>query len=160
MGKFLRDKGGNLVAIEGGLVLERTLDRKPRDCESCGFSKWAKKDKVFIIQGGTGMGKMSTSTNNNTNNGNDPIREKSGTALGGYAGGGSMEWICPDCAIQRGLPIEFYHKNFYSPGNARARDFQQQQLQQQRREARQEGRGRNLPGGIERLLDLTSSLCR
>lgn len=153
MGKFLRDKGGNLVAIEGGLVLERTLDRKPRDCESCGFSKWAKKDKVFIIQGGTGMGTMSTTP---TNNNNDPIQEKSGTVLGGYAGGGSMEWICPDCAIQRGLPIEFYHKNFYSPGNAQARNFQQQQ----RHEARQEGGGRNLPGGIERLLDLTSSLCR
>eukprot|EP00533_Pseudo-nitzschia_delicatissima_P013689 CAMPEP_0197278742 /NCGR_PEP_ID=MMETSP1432-20130617/19157_1 /TAXON_ID=44447 /ORGANISM="Pseudo-nitzschia delicatissima, Strain UNC1205" /LENGTH=73 /DNA_ID=CAMNT_0042745173 /DNA_START=205 /DNA_END=423 /DNA_ORIENTATION=- len=73
MGKFLRDSEGNLVAIEGGLVLERTLDRKPTDCQSCGFSKWAKGDKVFIIQGGTG-------------------KNKNNDAAGGIVGGGGMEW--------------------------------------------------------------------
>jgi len=140
MGKFLRDSEGNLVAIEGGLVLERTLDRKPRDCESCGFSKWAKGDKVFIIQGGTGK---------NTNN-ND--------AMGAIVGGGGMEWICPDCAITRGLPIEFYHKNFFSQGNDMVRqllgDNRHIQPKQQ-----QVANGGGLPQGIEKLLDMTSSLC-
>jgi len=118
MGKFLKDSDGNLVSIDGGLVLERTLDRKPRDCEMCGFSKWAKKDKVFIIQ----------------------------------VNGGGMEWICPDCAIKRGLPIEFYHKNFFSPGNAEAR-----QLQNRIHQVDGSSGG---SGPIEKLLDLTSSLCR
>eukprot|EP00536_Pseudo-nitzschia_multiseries_P010582 jgi/Psemu1/67493/estExt_Genemark1.C_3280019 len=149
MGKFLRDSMGNLVAIEGGLVLERTLDRKPRDCESCGFSKWVKKDKVFIIQGGTGISPPQQRRSRSTDGGG-------GNGSGGYPPGGSMEWICPDCAVKRGLPVEFYHKNFYSPGNAETRDLHQQQREQ---EARQEG-GRNIPQGIERLLDLTSSLCR
>eukprot|EP00534_Pseudo-nitzschia_fraudulenta_P002708 CAMPEP_0201127060 /NCGR_PEP_ID=MMETSP0850-20130426/28680_1 /ASSEMBLY_ACC=CAM_ASM_000622 /TAXON_ID=183588 /ORGANISM="Pseudo-nitzschia fraudulenta, Strain WWA7" /LENGTH=144 /DNA_ID=CAMNT_0047395755 /DNA_START=45 /DNA_END=479 /DNA_ORIENTATION=+ len=142
MGKFLRDPSGNLVAIDGGLVLERTLDRKPRDCQSCGFSKWAKKDKVFIIQGGSGM-----CTPNDGSSGN----------LGGFAGGGSMEWICPDCAIKRGLPVEFYHKNFYSPGNPEARQYSEQRKRAQQQ--RQGAAGRTLPEGIEKLLDMTSSLC-
>jgi len=132
MGKFLRDASGNMVAIEGGLVLERTLDRKPRDCQSCGFSKWAKKDKVFIIQGGSGNGKP-----------------------GGYVGGGGMEWICPDCALKRGLPIEFYHKNFFSAGNNQARMREEEQRNQ-----KQQAKGaRGLPTGIEKILDMTSSLC-
>jgi surface antigen len=152
MGKFLRDSRGDLVAIEGGLVLERTLDRKPRDCESCGFSKWAKKDKVFIIQGGSGM--SASKRNKNIDGSSD--------ALGGYVGGGSMEWICPDCAIKRGLPIEFYHKNFFSPGNAQARQYQEQQNrgQQQQQQAVNGGGVTGLPQGIEKILDITSSLCR
>mmetsp|Transcript_9151 Transcript_9151/g.22262 ORF Transcript_9151/g.22262 Transcript_9151/m.22262 type:complete len:151 (-) Transcript_9151:126-578(-) len=149
MGKFLRDSMGNLVAIEGGLVLERTLDRKPRDCESCGFSKWVKKDKVFIIQGGTGM----SPHGHNSNGGGAGYGQNQNQH---HLSGGSMEWICPDCAVKRGLPVEFYHKNFYSPGNSQARDTQYKR----EREARQEGGGRNIPVGIERLLDLTSSLCR
>ena len=146
MGKFLRDKEGNLVAIEGGLVLERNLDRKPRACESCGFSKWAKGDKVFIIQGGSGKGQ---GFNND---------------FGGFVGGGSMEWICPDCAITRGLPVEFYHKNFFSKANAQTRHLKpktsttanrgKQQPQQQ-----QVAKGGGLPQGIEKILDMTSSLC-
>jgi hypothetical protein len=153
MGKFLRDSRGDLVAIEGGLVLERTLDRKPRDCESCGFSKWAKKDKVFIIQGGSGM---STPKRNKGNKGPD----ESSNVQGGYVGGGSMEWICPDCAIKRGLPIEFYHKNFFSPGNAQARQHQEQQNQGQQQQA-VNGKGvTGLPQGLEKILDITSSLCR
>jgi hypothetical protein len=139
MGKFLRDSKGNLVDIEGGLVLERTLDRKPRDCESCGFSKWAKKDKVFIIQGGTGLPKGNANT------------------VGGYVGGGSMEWICPDCAIKRGLPIEFYHKNFFSPGNAQAMQY----LEQHKRTGQQTQQAVNTAGAgpLEKLLDMTSGLC-
>lgn len=136
MGKFLRDASGNLVAIEGGLVLERILDRKPRDCQSCGFSKWAKGDKVFIIQGGSGNGK------------------------GGYVGGGGMEWICPDCALKRGLPIEFYHKNFFSPGNIQVRMREEEQRKQKLLHQQQVKGGRGLPTGIEKILDMTSSLCR
>ncbi len=122
MGKFLRDAQGNMVAIEGGLVLERSLDRKPRDCESCGFSKWAKGDKCFIIQGGSG---------------------------------GSMQWICPDCAIVKGLPIEFYHKNYFSEGN----DLVRQLLPEAMAKQAQEEQMSKSPGPIERLLDITTSLC-
>jgi hypothetical protein len=50
MGKFLRDKDGNMVTIGGAPVLERVLDKKPRDCEHCGFNQWILGDKVFIIQ--------------------------------------------------------------------------------------------------------------
>lgn len=151
MGKFLRDSQGNLVAIEGGLVLERTLDRKPRDCESCGFSKWAKGDKCFIIQGGSGMNR-----NSNNNNTDGPG--------GGFVGGGSMEWICPDCAIVRGLPIEFYHKNFFSPGNDMVRRLLEQQpgtiTTATANNARHHQQVTNGGGStIEKLLDLTSSLC-
>ena len=173
MGKFLRDARGNLVAIEGGLVLERTLDRKPRDCESCGYSKWVKKDKVFIIQGGSGAAPSSPDNINNNNtspssssasasatNPLNPMEENG--VLGGYVGGGSMEWICPDCALNRGLPIEFYHKNFYAPGNAEARHQKKQQKQKQNQAGNKNkwgAGGRTLPEGIEKLLDLTSSLC-
>jgi len=152
MGKFLRDSSGNLVAIQGGLVLERTLDRKPRDCQSCGFSKWAKKDKVFIIQGGSG-----TSTPEGKNNDGG-----SANATGAFLAGGSMEWVCPDCALKRGLPVEFYHKNFFSPGNADARRYQEQKLraEQQKQQQTTNGAGiSSLPQGIEKILDMTSSLC-
>ena len=121
MGKFLRDSQGNMVAIEGGLVLERKLDRKPRDCESCGFSKWAKGDKCFIIQGG----------------------------------GGGMQWICPDCAIVKGLPIEFYHKNYFSEGN----DLVRQLLPQATAKQAQEEQMSKSQGPIAKLLDITTSLC-
>ena len=50
MGKFLRDKDGNMVTIGGAPVLERSLDKKPRDCEECGFDRWILGDKIFIIQ--------------------------------------------------------------------------------------------------------------
>ena len=152
MGKFLRDSRGNLVAIEGGLVLERTLDRKPRDCQSCGFSKWAKKDKVFIIQSGSGLSKPKE----NDNDGENP------NAIGTFVGGGSMEWVCPDCALKRGLPVEFYHKNFFSPGNAQARQYLDQKLraEQQKQQQTINAAGRSsLPQGIEKILDMTSSLC-
>lgn len=136
MGKFLRDSEGNMVAIEGGLVLERSLDRKPRDCESCGFSKWAKGDKCFIIQGGSG---------NKNNN---------------IVGGGSMQWICPDCAILKGLPIEFYHKNFFSEGNDLVRELLPHATtrQQQQQQAQEEQTSKS-QGPIEKLLDITTSLC-
>ena len=152
MGKFLRDSKGNLVAIEGGLVLERTLDRKPRDCQACGFSKWAKKDKVFIIQGGSGL----SMPNGNKNDGGGS------NAMGTYLAGGSMEWVCPDCALKRGLPVEFYHKNFFSPGNAQARQHQEEKLraEQQKQQQTMNRAGRSsLPQGIEKILDMTSSLC-
>ncbi|OEU23353.1 hypothetical protein FRACYDRAFT_259368 [Fragilariopsis cylindrus CCMP1102] len=181
MGKFLKDSSGNLVAIEGGLVLERILDRKPRDCESCGFSKWVKKDKVFIIQGGTSGTNKSTSitatttttandSNNDTNNNNNTSMSSSSTneVLGGYAGGGSMEWICPECALNRGLPIEFYHKNFHAPGNAEARHKKSQsQATATAKKAKNSNNNNNSGGnnnnntsGLNKLLDMTSSLCR
>lgn len=77
MGKFLKDKSGNFVSVEGAPVLERILERKTKPCESCGFFDWRKGDKLFIVQSQTGL----------------------------------MKWICPDCAVERGLPKEFYHRN-------------------------------------------------
>lgn len=76
MGKFLRDDAGRMVSIRGSPVLEKTLDRKPRDCQSCGFAKWIKGDKLFIVAGN--------------------------------------EWICPDCAVKRGLPVQYYQRNHYA----------------------------------------------
>ena len=76
MGKFLRDQEGKMVALAGTPVLEKTLDRKPRDCQVCGFSKWAKGDKLFILSGN--------------------------------------EWLCPDCAVAKGLSTEHYHRNYYA----------------------------------------------
>ena len=106
MGKFLRDKDGNFVAIDGAMVLEKTLDRKPRDCEQCGFNKWVKKDKIFIIQRNGGLTVPSVdSSKRHRLSAPPPVL---GTANGG------MEWICPDCALARGLPAEHYHKNFYA----------------------------------------------
>jgi len=176
MGKFLRDATGNLVAIDGGLVLERILDRKPRDCESCGYSKWVKKDKVFIIQGGTMpiSGADATATaavaaekevnrtrnNTNTNNKNTASDDRNiirdhDAALGGYVGGGSMEWICPDCAVKRGLPVEFYHKNFYapaSPHNTKRRKGGSSSTSKKKKNHRGDT-------PLDALLDLTGSLC-
>eukprot|EP00529_Nitzschia_sp_RCC80_P037035 CAMPEP_0113474130 /NCGR_PEP_ID=MMETSP0014_2-20120614/18417_1 /TAXON_ID=2857 /ORGANISM="Nitzschia sp." /LENGTH=154 /DNA_ID=CAMNT_0000366951 /DNA_START=282 /DNA_END=746 /DNA_ORIENTATION=+ /assembly_acc=CAM_ASM_000159 len=105
MGKFLRDpRTGDPVAIDGGLVLEKTLDRKPRDCEQCGYNKWVKNDKIFMVQKSKG-GEEGIDANNDNDN------------SGGAGGGGGMQvmqWICPDCALKRGLHPQFYHKNFYS----------------------------------------------
>jgi hypothetical protein len=68
----------------GAPVLERTLDRKTKECTGCGFKKWFRGDKLFIVQ--------SRST-------------------------GTMEWLCPDCAVDRGLPPEHYHRNRHSQKN-------------------------------------------
>jgi hypothetical protein len=85
MGKFLRNKDtGNIVAVGGAPVLEKTLDRKPRDCEACGFNKWIKGDKLFIVQNPSGQG---------------------------------MDWLCPGCALERGLPKQHYYKNRYATAN-------------------------------------------
>eukprot|EP00980_Cylindrotheca_fusiformis_P025995 scaffold15116_cov65-Cylindrotheca_fusiformis.AAC.2 len=84
MGKFLRDKDGNLVSVGGAPVLERTLERKTKDCDACGYKRWCRGDKLFILQSPTG----------------------------------SMEWLCPDCAVRRGLPQEHYHRNFHSKTTA------------------------------------------
>lgn len=48
---FLRDPEGGMVSIGGSPVLEKTLDRKPRNCQGCDFGKWAKGDKLFILAG-------------------------------------------------------------------------------------------------------------
>jgi hypothetical protein len=76
MGKFLRDDKGLMVAVDGAPVLEKKLDRKPRDCEGCGFDRWIRGDKLFIIKGN--------------------------------------EWLCPDCAVQQGLPTDFYIRNHFA----------------------------------------------
>ena len=76
MGKFLRNKVGTIVAIAGAPVLEKNPEKKPRDCQLCGFSRWAKGDKLFIL--------------------------------------GGNQWVCPDCAIQQGLPPDYYHRNAYA----------------------------------------------
>jgi hypothetical protein len=80
MGKFLKDKDGQMVSIDGAPVLERTLDRKEKNCDGCGFEKWVLGDKCFIVH--------------NTE--------------------GGMQWLCPDCALARGLPKEHYKKNVYA----------------------------------------------
>jgi hypothetical protein len=146
MGKFLRDKEGNLVNINGGLVLEKVLDRKPRDCELCGFHKWVKKDKIFIIQrNGLGMPILGTKNNNK------------GTVVpppfGGTSGG--MEWICPDCALRRGLPPEHYHKNYYAVPTAEGLWILQQQ---QRSTSQTPAPPRSCDAGWN-LLDLTRFMC-
>jgi hypothetical protein len=150
MGKFLRDKDGNLVNINGGLVLEKILDRKPRDCEQCGFQKWVKKDKIFIIQrnelGMTVLGKKS-------NNGTVVPPHFGGT-------GGGMEWICPDCALRRGLPPEHYHRNYYATPTPEALWIlqHQQQQQQQRSPSQSSADPRSCDTGWN-LLDLTRFMC-
>ena len=96
MGKFLRDSKGEIVAVGGAPVLEKSLDRKPRDCEGCGFTKWVKGDKLFIVQ-------------------NDV---------------GKMEWLCPDCAVERGLPEEHHQRNHYAPFNARIATVREKMEQQ------------------------------
>lgn len=153
MGKFLKDSQGNPVAIDGGLVLEKNLDRKPRDCEQCGFNKWVKKDKIFIIQrtpGGVG-GAIPTETGG-------PSHRMSAPPPSFGSPNGGMEWICPDCALQRGLPAEHYHKNFYASPSKEAIQL----LQQQQQTSRSSGKGAN--AGCEsaswtNLLDLTGFMC-
>ena len=49
MGKFLKDKDGQMVSIDGAPVLERTLERKEKDCDGCGFEKWVLGDTCFIV---------------------------------------------------------------------------------------------------------------
>ena len=116
MGKFLRDpRTGDPVAIDGGLVLEKTLDRKPRDCEQCGYNKWVKNDKIFMVQGGDWNLNGNLNLNGNGRNFVDDNNNGSGeTTLTSSSSMQVMQWICPDCALKRGLHPQFYHKNFYS----------------------------------------------
>jgi hypothetical protein len=149
MGKFLRDKDGNLVNINGGLVLEKILDRKPRDCEHCGFQKWVKKDKIFIIQRN---GSAIPILGKNDNNGTVVPPPFGGT-------GGGMEWICPDCALRRGLPPEHYHKNYFATPTPEALWILQQQQQQQRRSPAQTAAAPRSCGVGWNLQDLTRFIC-
>jgi hypothetical protein len=152
MGKFLRDKDGHLVNINGGLVLEKILDRKPRNCEQCGFHKWVKKDKIFIIQR-NGLEVPVAGTKNN----NETMEPLPFDGTGG--GGGGMEWICPDCALRRGLPSEHYHKNYYAtPAPEALWILQQQQQQQQRSSSQTTTSPRSCDAGWN-LLDLTRFMC-
>lgn len=68
------------MSLAGAPVLEKVLDRKPRNCEQCGYDKWIKGDKLFIISDGSG----------------------------------GMAWLCPNCALERGLPKEYYQKNHFA----------------------------------------------
>ena len=147
MGKFLRDKDGNFVAIDGAMVLEKTLDRKPRDCEQCGFNKWVKKDKIFIIQRNGGLTVPSVdSSKRHRLSAPPPVL---GTANGG------MEWICPDCALARGLPAEHYHKNFYATPSPQTMQIHQRAAQSHNKKP--------APGceaaGWNTLLDMTGFMC-
>jgi hypothetical protein len=142
MGKFLRDKDGNFVAIDGAMVLEKTLDRKPRDCEQCGFNKWVKKDKIFIIQKSGGGGSM-------------PVSKNHRILSAPSSFGGGMEWICPDCALQRGLPAEHYHKNFYATPSTEAIQLLQNHQQRQP----QNGGVGCESAGWNNFLDLTGFMC-
>lgn len=121
MGKFLRDpRTGDPVAIDGGLVLEKTLDRKPRDCEQCGFNKWVKNDKIFMLQKSLYNNNHHHNDDSGSGSGNDSGGSGSGAIVADGAGMQVMEWICPDCALQRGLHPQFYHKNFFSEGSPEA----------------------------------------
>jgi len=70
-----------------------------------------------------------------------------------------MEWICPDCALQRGLPPEHYHKNFYSPGNPEAfRILRQRQQEQQQQQGGTAGES-NCQAGWKSLFDMSGFMC-
>jgi hypothetical protein len=99
MGKFVRDAKGEIVAVGGAPILAKTLDRKPRDCEGCGYAKWVKGDRLFIVQNAIG----------------------------------AMEWLCPDCATERGLPEEHYQRNHYAPFNPRIASARQQREEELQR---------------------------
>lgn len=58
-----------------------------------------------------------------------------------------MEWICPDCALRRGLPLEHYHKNFYSDGKERALQQQHQAEHRGRRATTAADSGNRNGGG-------------
>jgi hypothetical protein len=152
--------------------LEKVLERKPRDCESCGFSRWVRKDKIFIIQQQHHHHQQQQSRPQQMRNqttvmsfppggGGVSSPPEGGGGGGGGFGGGGMEWICPDCALQRGLPPEHYHKNFYSEGNERAMRLQAEWQRRHQQAANASSNGRedgcvSMWGG----LDLTTFLCK
>jgi hypothetical protein len=160
MGKFLRDKDGELVAIDGGLVLEKTLDRKPKDCEQCGFNKWVKKDKIFIIQRNQPAVVSPLPTF-------PQLRQQAHRATAAAAMpqsafgniGGSMEWICPDCALQRGLPPEHYHKNFYAVTSPQSLKLLEQCKQRRHQGAEQKQMSGCSDSGVWNIFDLTGYMC-
>ena len=47
---FLKDQDGNIVTVGGAPVLEKVLDKKPRDCELCGYDQWVLGDSCYIMQ--------------------------------------------------------------------------------------------------------------
>jgi hypothetical protein len=158
-----------LVAIDGGLVLEKSLDRKPRDCEQCGFNRWVKKDKMFIIQRNNLMGNETPTAMMYQQH----QQQAAASGGGGRGGGGthrtsqqpplfggsasSMEWICPDCALQRGLPPEHYHKNFYATMNPQClKLLEEKQKQQQEKE--KETRGCTAGEGWN-IFDISTYMC-
>ena len=108
VGSFLKDRNNKLVTIDGSPVIEKILKksgRKPRACQQCGFERWCVNDTCYVV---SRIGTVQQDANeNNHNNGSSPPLD--------FDGGGSLEWLCPNCAVKRGLPKEFFTKNKYGP---------------------------------------------
>ena len=120
MGKFLRDKQGGMVSLNGSHVLEKKLLKRPGSecqCQQCGFSNWCKGDVCFIVQhfgnndgadGGGSAPPPSPSEENSHRSTHSPTSVVAAAA-------GSLNYLCPDCALEQGLPPEFWKKNKRSP---------------------------------------------
>jgi hypothetical protein len=82
------DETGELAALDGELILKKTIKSTLRapPCRSCGFRNWVAGDTCFITQ------------KNTREQQNGPIE---------------MEWLCPGCALKRGLPRQHYRHNQY-----------------------------------------------
>ena len=106
VGSFLKDRNNKLVTIDGSPVIQKILKksgRKPRACQQCGFERWCVNDTCYVV---SRIGTVQQDGNDNDhNNGSSPPLD--------FDGGGSLEWLCPNCAVKRGLPKEFFTKNKY-----------------------------------------------
>jgi hypothetical protein len=128
MGKFLRDKEGGMVSLNGSPVLEKKLLNRPGkecQCQKCGFANWCKGDVCFIVQqqqqqqphfgaisATDGSGTLpSASDEDRSSHRSIPTASPTSVAAVAAAAAGSLNYLCPDCALEQGLPPEFWKKN-------------------------------------------------
>jgi hypothetical protein len=134
MGKFLRDKQGGMVSLNGSPVLEKKLLIRPGkecQCQKCGFANWCKGDICFMVQQQQSQEQQpqfGTTTSSGTDDYGTPpplsAEERSSHRSTPMAasptsvvvvGAGSLNYLCPDCAVEQGLPNEFWKRNKRAP---------------------------------------------
>lgn len=110
VGSFLKDRHDKLVTIDGSPVIQKVLKksgRKPRECQQCGFERWCVNDTCFVVS------RIGSVEQQQQQQQHDHIKDSGGAPPFDF-GGGSLEWLCPNCAVTRGLPKEYFRRNKYA----------------------------------------------
>lgn len=95
-----RLKTEKFLSVHGDVMLKKQIlhTRRARSCATCKFREWSKGDVCYLLVKNNKNNTNRSSRNDNKQAADDEVQQL-------------YLWLCPDCALQNGMPEEHYHYN-------------------------------------------------